>query len=105
MRTEPLEQVIAEIEDELRDDDVGLWVVVRALRDRWSDFEGMDIRLLAAHVCRALQPLGASLGQFTADGDFDEWPGESSVDRMLIEWCDLGRDPDMGEVAWLRSNG
>lgn len=105
MRHESLEQVIAEIGDELREDDVGLWVVVRALRDRWPDFEGTDIRLLAAHVCRALQTLGVSLGQFTAGGDFDEWPVESAVDRMLIEWCDLGRDPDIGEVTWLRRRG
>lgn len=105
MSNEPLEQVIAEIADELLEDDVGLWVVVRALRDRWSDLEGTDIRLLAAHVCRALQPHGVSLGQFTAGGDFNEWPVESSVDRMLIEWCDLGRDPDIGEVAWLRRHG
>jgi hypothetical protein len=102
MRIEPLEQIIAEIESELSEDDVGLWVVVRSLRDRQSDFEGADIRLLAAHVCRALQRHGVSLGQFTADGDFDEWQVESSVDRMLIERCDLGRDPDIGEVAWLR---
>jgi hypothetical protein len=102
MTAVPLEQVVAEIENEVRDDDVGLWMVVRALRDRSSDFEGTDIRLLAAHVCRALQPYGVSMGQFTADGDFDEWPAESSVDRMLIEWCDLGRDPDIGEIAWLR---
>jgi len=105
MRAGPLKQVIAEIDAELRDDDVGLWVVVRALRDRESDFEGTDIRLLAAHVCRALQPHGVSLGQFTTDGNFDEWPVESSVDRMLIEWCDLGRDPDIAEVAWLRRRG
>lgn len=105
MRTEPLEQVIAEIAGELSDDDVGLWVVVRAFRDRWPEFEGMDIRLLVAHVCRALQSLGASLGQFTANGDFDEWPAEESVDRMLMEWSDLRRDPDIGEVAWIRRNG
>lgn len=100
-----MEQVLTEIGDELREDDVGLWVVVRALRDRSSDFEGTDVRLLAAHVCRALQSHGASLGQFTAGGDFDVWPAESAVDRMLIEWCDLGRDPDIGEVAWLRRRG
>ena len=105
MRHEPLEHVIAEIGDELREDDVGLWVVVRALRDRSSDFEGTDVRLLAALVCRALQSQCVSLGQFTVGGDFDEWPVESAVDRMLIEWWDLGRDPDIGEVAWLRRRG
>jgi hypothetical protein len=102
MATEQFDEVLNQIDLELREDDVGAWVVARVLRAARPDSDSVEIRMLAARVSRALLDRGISLGQFAEDGEFVVWPAVSATDRLLIEWSDLGRDPDIGEVAWFR---
>lgn len=97
--------VVDQIEVETQEDDVGVWVVARVLRTAWPEVDSVEMRLLAARVLRAVLQRGVSLGQFSPDGDFEVWPADGSVDRVLIDWSDLGRDPDIGEIAWLRRQG
>lgn len=96
------DELVDEIDIETRGDDVGLWRIAWYLREECPEPDSVKRRLIAARVCRALLQRGVSLGQFTADREFVAWSSEWAVDRVLIEWSDLGRDPDIGEVAWFR---
>lgn len=104
MSESAVEKIVEEVLTELSEDDVGLWVLVRLLRAGDSQVDSVQLRLNTARICRSLSDRGVSIGDFDADGEFGYWPKESAIDRMLIAWSDLGRDPDIGEVAWLRLN-
>ena len=97
-----LSDVIAEVAAEVEEDFVGLWVVARLVREDRPDADSVELRGVTADVCGALLAQGASLGQFRPDGEFETWDPASAVDRLLVEWNDLGRDPDIGEITWLR---
>ena len=102
MSTVIIEAIVSDFDSELWDDKVGLWRIARALRESDLDLEHRDIRLYAADVCRRLLDTGAALGQFGPNLEFETWDRSSAVDRMLIGWSDLRRDPTIGDVAWLR---
>jgi hypothetical protein len=47
-----------------------------------------------------------SPGHPAADGrHFVPWilPAEAAIGRIAVEWSALGREPDIGEIAWFTS--
>ena len=95
------EQVVADLRAECSDDYVGLWEVVRLLRDGGMGSAESAERIVAV-VAALLDDPEITIGQF-ADGTFREWPGNAQdrVARLERELVALGRTPDIGDVAWL----
>jgi len=103
--TDRLKQSLLE---ELREDHVGLWSIVRDVRyalPKATDREIKDQvvslidKLLSTSLVKAGFPMSDGIG-------FKPWrlPRHRIVQRIKTEWDRLGRDPDIGEVAWFSAD-
>jgi hypothetical protein len=72
---------------------------------------GADHSLVRRTVLQALRPLVEAgyveLGDLELVGEFSElapWvlQGKAAVDELERRWIQLGRDPDVGELAWMQ---
>ncbi len=95
-----LRTVAVEFRSECSEDYVGLWQIAKALGTEPDFLKRMDALVEVVHTI--LEEEDIAIGQFV-DGDFTEWPGDrhQSAERVRLELRRLGRDPDIGEVAWL----
>jgi hypothetical protein len=95
-------QVAEKLSRELDEDYVGLWKVPWHIRRAWPNASDDQVRSLAASILTALLTGDVRLGELDADtGEFWPWSAENSVDAVVEAWVHLGRDPNIGEVAWL----
>jgi len=92
-----------EIMSEALEDDIGLWWIIGRIKDR---VPSTDVKAATLCVIAECLKRGASVGQFTQGSgtwDFHAW--DLSADKIIktiqIRWDELGRDPDLGEIAWL----
>ena len=92
---------------ECRDDHVGLWELVNAAHfDLGSSDSDRTRQLTLALVRRLLNEPGILVGHPAPDGrHFVAWDltPDEAFHRIEREWSALGRDPDIGEVAWFTS--
>jgi hypothetical protein len=90
------------ISRELDDDYVGLWKVAWHLRRKLGSGSDKQIRELAEVILQGLAPSGVFVGELSEEtGEFDAWSEAAGIDRAINEWAELGRDPNIGEIAWL----
>jgi hypothetical protein len=97
--------VIQSVLVESREDFVGLWIVVRRMREEFA--HRSDIRELVLNTLKVLiSEYGLVIGDFKYE-EFVPWgcTHGQAIERVDAEWQTLGRDPDIGEVAWLVSPG
>jgi hypothetical protein len=103
------EEVLERFVEEGRDDHVGLWQIVRAVREDLKVHEECDVRRTTlALVGQLLGRYGMSAGVPAADGrGFLPWTlsADESLQRIETEWLALGRDPDLWEVVWFDTPG
>ena len=87
---------------EVDEDYVGLWVipwhvrrsVVRASDDR--------VREISVAALTALLQDGVLIGDLDGNtGQFTPWSTDRPVAKVVADWRELGRDPNIGEIAWL----
>lgn len=97
---ETIEHVTSSVLRELEEDYVEMWVIAWRLRRAKPTATTEELRKLAATVLARLLKAGARLGDDTDDG-FVEWENGADVLRAMRAWAALGRDPNMGEIAWL----
>jgi hypothetical protein len=90
--------------DECEDDHVGLWSILRDVRNTLghassTEIKGMTLDLLTFLLRRHLIEAGFP----AANGrDFEPWklsPPEA-IKKISDEWDKLGREPSGGEVVW-----
>jgi len=94
--------VVRDVERELMDDYVGLWVIPWRLRRLLPRADGDTVRNLSEKVLHELLSGGACLGEL--DGNTGEFSSRNSADpvaEVMEGWRLLGRDPNIGELAWL----
>jgi hypothetical protein len=99
-RSRAIRAFAKELRDECDHDYVGLWQIAKSTFARDLTFHAMIDFILA--VAAALLAEGdITLGQFTGS-IFRPWPGDSTVKltRLRREVEQLGRVPDIGEIAW-----
>ncbi|HEX6041862.1 hypothetical protein [Longimicrobium sp.] len=97
------DEVLRGFAAECGEDYVGLWQLARALP---ADLPRAAREEEVVSMVKALLGMGGiRLGQFH-DGEFCAWNGAQSeqLERLRGELAALGRDPDIGEVAWLTRN-
>jgi hypothetical protein len=96
-----LSEVMNAIYGECHDDYVGLWSIVREIRET-TNLEGGELVRASLHVLGQLLSQGGIVaGEFEGDR-FHVWnlKPEEVVARVELEWRALGRDPDIGEIVW-----
>jgi len=105
LASEHLEQIWSPFRHELTRDHVGLWILIRAVKDAEPDATARDVRGVTMEVLRyALEQGDAIAGHF--DGKtyaFVPWEGSADdvIARAEHAWDALGREPNIGEVLAL----
>ena len=96
-----IDEVVHELRQECEEDYVGLWEVARLLQE-FRLGVGSRGQTIAAVAAALLADPEITIGQFE-DKVFQEWPGDTAdrVERLKRELSNLGRAPDIGEVAWI----
>lgn len=90
------------ISRELDEDYVGLWVVAWHIRRRLGPVDDDQVRRVARAVLEGLMESAVRVGTLDeATGTFSAWSTQDGVERAIREWSAMGRDPNIGEVAWL----
>lgn len=87
------------------DDYLGLWELVASVRYESDTDDAGEIRRRTLALVRGMLAEGlASPGFPTRDGHFDvvEMDTEDAIARISGEWDELGREPDVGDIIWLR---
>jgi hypothetical protein len=99
--------VLESLIEECHEDHVGLWRIVNAVRFDLGSTTPHQTRELTLDLVRELlHERGMQVGHPAPDGrHFISWglPPEQAVNRIGEEWSALGRDPNIGEVAWFTS--
>lgn len=100
-------EVLESLAEECHADHVGLWEIVDAVRSDLGSTSASETRALTLGLVRTLlSDRGMQAGHPAADGrHFVSWnlPPEQAVCRIEREWLALGREPSIGEVAWITS--
>lgn len=95
-----IEAVAASVRAEATEDYVGLWSVIRHLRQQMPHADDDALQSALGGVIHRVLSSGCVFGQFISDGGFVAWPEDQLIERVLDELASLGRDPDIGEVGW-----
>lgn len=97
--------VKSQLRAEGEEDFVGLWEVVRSVQDHVPHADAASIRQISLEIVDELLSNGEWEAGFPAeDGrSFDAWTllPPAAVARIQREWDQLGREPNIGEIAWL----
>jgi hypothetical protein len=93
-----LQDIASQVRREAAEDYVGLWQISRLLRSAVVSSDSTLTDLLH----QLLTDGSMDIGQFEGK-TFHPWAGttDSKIARVSSELTKLGRDPDIGEIAWL----
>jgi hypothetical protein len=101
------EDVLEALVEECREDHVGLWRVLNAVRFDLGPKGPTEAQAMTLQLVRSLlRERGMQVGHPAPDGrHFVSWglSPEQAVSRIEREWRALGREPNIGEVAWFTS--
>lgn len=101
------DEVLESLAEECHTDHVGLWEIVDVVRFDLGSTDASETRALTLRLVRSLLcERGMKVGHPAPDGrHFVSWnlPPDQALSRIEKEWSALGREPNIGEVAWLTS--
>ncbi|MFT4030054.1 MAG: hypothetical protein QM675_09270 [Protaetiibacter sp.] len=87
---------------ELDEDYVGLWVIPWHLHRELPNASADAVREIAESILRVLVAADVALGDLDGEtGVFLPWGVPDPVGVAIAAWALLGREPNIGEVAWL----
>lgn len=96
--------VAVTLHQELEDDVVGLWKLPWHIRRALPTASDPQVQKIALSVLDALVTRGVAIGSLDeVTGVFEPWPGAGATGSVIGAWRELGRDPRIGEIAWLAS--
>jgi hypothetical protein len=102
-----MQEVLDSLVEECQDDHVGLWRIVNAVRFDLGSTDTTQTRILSLRLVRSLlQERGIQVGRPAPDGrHFLPWDltPDQAIHRIEEEWTAIGRDPNIGELAWFTS--
>ena len=89
------------------DDHNGLWWVARKVRETMGE---VTTDMVREATIRRLRPLLVG-GYIEAGyspyqkGQYESWDvdGDAAVERIAVEWSNLGKDPNIWEICWFRN--
>ena len=90
------------IRRELDEDYVGLWKLPWHIRRALPDASDTQVQHIASSVLESLTRADVVLGDLDErSGVFLPWPTTGAAEKAITAWRTLGRDPNIGEGAWL----
>ncbi|WP_454860621.1 hypothetical protein [Promicromonospora soli] len=103
---ESIDEAVANVElavsNELADDGVELWSLFRYTRNELPGASSAEILQVVEKALRKLADSGVRFGQIDDEtGDFSFWEEDDPVGRIMVEVRALGREPNIGDIAWL----
>lgn len=104
--TEPIDAAVANVElavsNELADDGVELWSLFRYTHQELPGASPAEVLEVVETTLRKLADNGTRFGQIDDEtGDFNVWDEDDPVGRIMAESRALGREPNIGDIAWL----
>src|SRR5262249_45760886 len=101
------DDVLESLVEECHDDHVGLWRIGNAGRFDLGSTDPQEVRTQTLRLVRSLlHDRGMQVGHPAPNGrQFVPWnlPPDQAVRRIEEEWSALGREPNIGDVAWFTS--
>lgn len=98
------DEVLEGLVDECREDHVGLWEIVHAVQFDLGCQNPRQVQSLTLQLVRGLlSHRGMQVGHPAPDGrQFVSWglSSDETIRRIEQELTALGREPNIGEVAW-----
>jgi hypothetical protein len=98
------DEILESLVHECQEDHVGLWRIVNAVRFDLGSTDPAQTRALALELVGSLlREREIQVGWPAPDGrHFLPWDltPDQAIHRIEKEWTALGRDPDIGELAW-----
>jgi hypothetical protein len=102
-----LDDILESLVEECHEDHVGLWRIVNAVRLDLGSRNPIETRTMTLRLIRSLlEERGIQVGHPAPDGQhFITWdlPPDQALSRIEKEWSALGREPNIGEIAWFTS--
>lgn len=100
-----LETIRDDLISECRDDFVGIWSVLWQVKNRIGTQDPLELQRLTLELIHdLLETRTVQAGTFGPGGkQFRSWnvPPEQAVDAIKQEWDALGREPNIGDIAYL----
>ncbi len=100
---EDLASVLDDVHAECLDDYVGLWSIVRQVKAAIPGSTSAEVMSATMQLLKELMSKqGVAAGNFAPDQSFHAWeiPAAQVLENVRCAWQFLGRDPDIGEIAW-----
>jgi hypothetical protein len=87
---------------ESTEDYIGLWAILWNFRQYSGETNHFKLRCKTLELIKELLDGELIQAGTFVDGEFELWQlsVEDVIDRITSEWDALGRDPDIGEIAW-----
>ena len=101
-QSELVRLIVEDLSDELDEDNVGFWVLPWLIRQHVPNGDPRTVRGIARLVLDVLLDDETFLGDLDErSGQFSAWREGEPAMTAMTRWEDLGRDPTIGEIAWL----
>jgi hypothetical protein len=101
------EELLQDFAEEGREDHVGLWEIVRAVREDLGVSDTAEVRQVTLDLIGGLlRRYGMEAGRPAPDWrNFLPWglSPEETIRRIEAEWLALGRDPSLWEIVWFNN--
>jgi hypothetical protein len=98
------ENIIADLKKATATDYIGLWWLVRIVSDNLEN-KDEDLQALTLTLLRMMLSHGFVVGELSNGGKtLIPWPDQQPdnvAGRIKAEWDALGREPNIGDIAWL----
>jgi hypothetical protein len=98
-----LQSVLRDVYAECLEDYVGLWSIVRQVKAAYPRSTSAEVMSLTMQLLEKLiSEKGVAAGDFAEDRTFRAWelPTPEMLEKVQLAWESVGRDPDIGEIAW-----
>ncbi len=98
------DSIVADFEKEAASDFIGLWQLIRAVKKNLEKNEDEKLQSLTLDLLKRMLYRGFRVGYLSSSGSkLDPWPDQQPVrvaTRIQSEWNALGREPNIGDIAW-----
>lgn len=85
------------------DDYIGLWSIIREIRDCNKNLDLLSIRnQTISFLNEMLDNQLMQAGNFNAESEFKTWNFSSTeiINKIEKEWDKLGYEPNIGDIVW-----
>lgn len=96
-----LDTVVSTLRQQTPHDHIGLWEIIKNIK-RFVRPEKSKLKVVTLDCVRLMLSAGFVAG-VSRGRTFERWPDQSVekvIERIDAEWSALGREPNIGDIAW-----